>query len=89
MSQPKVSQWFSYLLPVLEDSLKRLGYLPVFQESYTHSNQEDDYVFGDITERELPRKRCHEAQKKIIVAKNICTQKRILLYVILEVIFIL
>lgn len=64
MSQPKVSQWFSYLLPVLEDSLKRLGYLPVFQESYTHSNQEDDYVFGDITERELPRKRCYEAQKE-------------------------
>ena len=64
MSQAKVSQWFSYLLPVLEESLKRLGYVPLFQESYTHSNQKDDYVFGDITERELPRKRCYEAQKE-------------------------
>jgi len=63
MSQPKVSQWFSYLLPVLEESLKRLGYLPVFQENYTHFDQKDDYVFGDITERELPRKMCYEAQK--------------------------
>jgi hypothetical protein len=64
MSQSKVSQWFSYLLPVLEESLKRLGYLPVFQEEYTHCNQKEDYVFGDITERELPRKKCYEAQKE-------------------------
>lgn len=64
MSQSKVSQWLSYLLSVLEESLKRLGYTPVFQESYYHSNQKDDYVFGDITERELPRKRCYKAQKE-------------------------
>jgi hypothetical protein len=64
MSQSKVSQWFSYLLPVLESSLRKLGYMPVYQECYYHKNQKDAYVFGDVTERELPRKTCYKAQKE-------------------------
>lgn len=64
MSQSKVSQWFSYLLPLLESSLDKLGYMPVYQSHYKHKEQKDTYVFGDITERELPRKTCYKSQKE-------------------------
>ena len=64
MTQSKVSQWLSFLLPVLESALKELGYMPVYQDVYIHENQSDSYVFGDVTERELPRKVCYEAQKE-------------------------
>lgn len=70
MSQSKVSQWFSYLLPVLEKSLKELNFIPVYGEMYKHSNQSDDYVFGDVTERDLPRKRCYEAQREDFSGKK-------------------
>jgi len=64
MGQSKVSQWLSFLLPVLHSSLEELGFMPVYQDVYYHENQEDKYLFGDVTEREIPRKTCYEAQKE-------------------------
>ena len=38
--------------------------MPVYQEYYYHNEQSAAYVFGDVTERELPRKTCYKAQKE-------------------------
>ncbi len=64
MSQPKVSQWISYLLPVLEESLEQLGMMPCYQEYYSHSNEQSCYLAADVTERAIPRKVCYAAQKE-------------------------
>lgn len=63
MSQPKVSEWFSYLLPVLERSLDKLGLCPVFGMNYEHQDNGETHLLGDVTEREIPRKTCYPAQK--------------------------
>jgi hypothetical protein len=63
ISQSKVSQWFSFLLPALEYSLDRLGYSPEFGFDYCCEDDFIEYISGDVTERELPRKRCYNAQK--------------------------
>lgn len=64
MSQPKVSQWISYLLPVLEESLEHLGMMPCYQEQYSHQNTQSSYLAADVTERIIPRKTCYSAQKE-------------------------
>jgi len=70
MSQSKVSQWFSFLLPALEYSLDCLGYSPVFGSNYRHIDDSIEYISGDVTERELPRKRCYKAQKEDFSGKH-------------------
>lgn len=70
MSQSKVSQWFTFLIPALEYSLDRLGYSPVFGCDYRHKDDSTEYLSGDVTERELPRKRCYEAQKEDFSGKH-------------------
>ena len=70
MSQSKVSQWFSFLVPVLEYSLDRLGYSPVFGFNYEHEDDSTEYLLGDVTDRDLPRKRCYEAQKEDFSGKH-------------------
>ncbi|MFK7799047.1 MAG: transposase family protein [Aureispira sp.] len=63
MSQPKVSQWLSYLLPVLEQALEELEVMPCYQESYSYPVKESGYLAADVTERVIPRKVCYQAQK--------------------------
>lgn len=70
ISQSKVSQWFSFLLPALEYSLDRLGYSPEFSSDYHHKDDSTEYLSGDVTERELPRKRCYDAQKEDFSGKH-------------------
>ena len=70
MSQSKVSQWFTFLIPALEYSLERLGYSPDFGSDYRHKDDLTEYLSGDVTERELPRKRCYEAQKEDFSGKH-------------------
>lgn len=70
MSQPKVSEWFSYLLPVLESSLEKLGFCPVFGMSYNHEDKTETHLLGDITERQIPRKTCYSAQKEDFSGKS-------------------
>jgi hypothetical protein len=64
MSQPKVSQWFSFLLPALESSLDRLGFSPEFGMDYKHKDKGESHLMGDVTERQIPRKTCYDAQQE-------------------------
>lgn len=90
ISQSKVSEWVSFLLPILESCLDKLGFLPetgsVFRfpaESVT------DYLIGDVTERSIPRRKCNKTQeaeysgkKKAHTVKNlaICDSKGTVVY---------
>ncbi len=64
ISQPKVSQWFKYLLPLLEASLVKLGYCPMYGSDYEHKDEQTGYLAGDVMDRILPRKVCYKAQKE-------------------------
>ena len=88
MSQSKVSQWFTFLIPALEYSLERLGYSPDFGSDYRHKDDLTEYLSGDVTERELPRKRCYEAQKEDFSGSIISIRKRISPCVTLRATFI-
>lgn len=70
MCQPKVSQWFSFLLPVLESSLDKLGYSPQFGTNYDHKKESTEYLSGDVMDRDLPRKKCYQAQKEDYSGKH-------------------
>jgi len=70
MSQPKVSEWFTYLLPVLESSLEKLDVCPKFGMNYRHKDKGETYLSGDVTEREIPRKTCYSAQKEDFSGKS-------------------
>lgn len=64
MAQSKVSEWVSYILPVLLDTFKMLGYTPKTGESFSIEDLENlDYLIIDVVEREVPRKVDYEAQK--------------------------
>jgi len=70
MSQPKVSEWFTYLLPVLESSLEKLNMCPKFGVTYKHIDKAETHLLGDVTEREIPRKTCYSAQKEDFSGKS-------------------
>jgi len=78
MSQSKVSEWVSYLLPVLEEALKEMGFMP--QSGYQFSNPPESaqYLLADVTERQIPRDIDRENQqddysgkKKMHTMKNL------------------
>lgn len=70
MCQAKVSEWFSYLLPVLESSMEKLGVCPVFGMDYIHKDNKETHLLGDVTEREIQRKTCYKAQKEDFSGKS-------------------
>ena len=55
MSQSKVSEWISYLLPVLECSLKKMGFMPQSGYQFKFPAQGAQYLLADVTERQVPR----------------------------------
>tara|TARA_B100000508_G_C11418448_1_gene257050 strand:- start:59 stop:967 length:909 start_codon:yes stop_codon:yes gene_type:complete len=63
MCQSKVSEWVSFILPVLEEALKKLSFMP---QSGTHfvADKSDSDLLIDVTERIVPRRTDHEAQKE-------------------------
>ena len=64
MSQSKVSEWLKFLLPILEESLSKLGFMPQTGDVYSLEEQEDiDLVIIDVVEREVPRKTDYLSQK--------------------------
>lgn len=64
ISQSKVSEWVSFLLPVLESCLNQLGFLPDTGSVFRFPpDAPTDYLIGDVTERSIPRRRCHKAQQ--------------------------
>lgn len=64
LSQVKISQWISWLLPLLENALTRFKVLPQKSISYIHQNHEEDYIAGDVTEIPVARKQDYSAQKE-------------------------
>lgn len=90
LSQSKVSEWISFLCPVLENSLSKLGFLP--QTGYSYHDKgvmETDCLLVDVTEGEVSRREDYEGQqeeysgkKKLHTVKNlaISTAEGYLLY---------
>ena len=64
MSQSKVSEWISFLLPVLEASLQALKVCAEYGDTYIHKDSTSPYLLGDVVEKEVPRKSCYKAQKE-------------------------
>lgn len=65
MCQSKVSEWVGFLLPVLEESLSKLGFMPQTGSEFVLENPDnEDFVVIDVTERRVPRKTDYEAQKE-------------------------
>lgn len=90
MSQSKVSEWISYLLPVLEDSLKKLGFMPQSGCQFKSPAEGPQYLLADVTERQVPRdidnenqKDDYSGKKKLHTMKNlaISDEKGYVLYV--------
>ena len=66
MSQAKVSEWLHFLLPVLEDSLFGLGYMPDQGEEIDFEQvcETSSPFLMDVIEREIPRKTDNTCQKE-------------------------
>lgn len=64
LSQAKASEWVAFLSPVLEEALEKLGVMPQTGTSYEHRDTGSAYLLMDVTEREIPRRTGHEAQKE-------------------------
>jgi hypothetical protein len=78
ISQSKVSEWVSYLSPVLEEALLKLGFMPQVGYCYRHHARETDYLLVDVTERQVSRRSDYEGQreeysgkKKLHTVKNL------------------
>lgn len=78
MSQSKVSEWISYLLPVLECSLKKMGFMPQCGYQFQLPAQGAQYLLADVTERQVPRDIDYQNQqddysgkKKLHTMKNL------------------
>ena len=78
MSQSKVSEWVSYLLPVLEESLAKMGVMPQSGYCYQQRDQEVDYLLVDVTEKQVVRdvdpdnqKEFYSGKKKLHTMKNL------------------
>jgi hypothetical protein len=64
IGQSKVSEWVSFLVPVLESCLDQLGFLPGSGSVFRFPPEAvTDYLIGDVTERSIPRRKCYEAQQ--------------------------
>ena len=71
ISQSKVSEWISYLLPVLEQALINIGVMPKTGYEYKDPPHNDDYLIVDVTEREIPRDIEYGNQKEAPYIKNL------------------
>jgi hypothetical protein len=64
LSQSKVSEWFSLLLPLLAATLKELKLMAGGGDTFRFKASEGaDYLAGDVVERLIPRLTCRKAQK--------------------------
>lgn len=70
ISQPKVSQWIGYLLPVLEASLLKMGVMPQTGTTFIEKESQTEYLLVDVTERQVPRDTDYENQKEAYSGKK-------------------
>lgn len=78
MSQSKVSEWVSYLLPVLECGLKKMKVMPQTGYQFKDPPPDIDYLLADVTERQVPRdvdkenqQEDYSGKKKLHTMKNL------------------
>ena len=78
ISQGKVSEWVSYLLPVVEQALIKMNVMPQTGYCYQQADKEVDYLLVDVTEREVVRdidndnqKEFYSGKKKLHTVKNL------------------
>ena len=78
MSQSKVSEWVSYLLPVLERSLQKMSFMPQSGYQFKAPPQGVQYLLADVTERQVPRnvdnqnqQEDYSGKKKLHTVKNL------------------
>lgn len=64
LSQSKVSEWVSFLLPVLEESLELLNVLPKTGYTFNCNEDDEDYILVDVTENQIPRKVDYKSQEE-------------------------
>ncbi len=69
ISQSKVSEWVGYLIPVLLESLLKMGVMPQMGCYYEQVNEEIDYLLLDLTER-VVRDIDHDHQKEFYSGKK-------------------
>jgi len=72
IGQSKVSEWIRFLSPVLEAALFQLGCMPQTGDQWVYQGEETDYLIGDVTERQVPRRSDHQAQKEEYSGKKKC-----------------
>jgi hypothetical protein len=73
LSQSKLSQWLKILLPILEQSLKKLGTLPARTQEELDKRVnllKEELFWLDATEREIPRPKDKETQKESYSGKK-------------------
>lgn len=70
ISQSKVSEWITYLLPVLEDSLAKMGVMPQTGFEFVDYETASKCLLVDVTEREVPRSTDYENQKEAYSGKK-------------------
>lgn len=90
ISQSKVSEWVSYLLPVLEQALKRLNLMPQSGYQFVSPPKDSQYLLVDVTERQVPRdidiqnqQDDYSGKKKLHTMKNlaVCDEKGTILFI--------
>lgn len=70
ISQSKVSEWISFLLPVLEASLVKMGLMPQIGTVFIEKDIQSDCLLVDVTERPIPRSIDYENQKEAYSGKK-------------------
>jgi hypothetical protein len=64
ISQAKVSEWVSYLSPILESSLSELGFTPQIGDKFCYKEDEKtSWLLVDVVETLVPRSTDYEIQK--------------------------
>jgi hypothetical protein len=90
ISQSKVSEWISYLLPVLEQALKKMGLMPQSGYQFKSTAKDSQYLLVDVTERQVPRDIAiqnqqddYSGKKKLHTMKNlvVCDEKGLILFI--------
>jgi hypothetical protein len=64
MCQAKVSEWVSYLAPILESSLSELGFVPQTGDSFHYKEEETTWLLVDVVETLVPRSTDYAVQKE-------------------------
>ncbi len=81
ISQAKVSEWISYLSPLLESSLSELGFVPQTGDTFHYKEEETSWLLVDVVETLVPRSTDYQIQKDEYSGKKRYIHKNTWLFV--------